>query len=120
MNFDERLALYVEGGMITNKDVDVIHKVIDMFREDYGMELTEENAGMFIAHLCAAFNRNVTKEEVPPVEESMIKELAALDTYPKSLEILDKLMAVTDNSLNKTEQDYALLHINNLLSTEER
>ncbi|NCB33266.1 MAG: PRD domain-containing protein [Erysipelotrichia bacterium] len=120
MNFDERLSLYLEGEMLTEEDVSTIHRVIDMFHDDYGLELTEENAGMFIAHLCAALNRNVTKEEIPPVEETMLKELAGLDTYQKSLEILDRLVAVTNNCLNETEQDYALLHINNLLATVER
>ncbi len=117
MDFEERLKLYTEGGMITDNDVKVVHEIIDMFEKEYGIVLTEENAGMFIAHLCAAFGRNVSKEKIPPVSEDMMQELVTLESYPKSLEILDRLRQITKGSLNSTEEEYALLHINNLLAT---
>ncbi len=117
MDFEERLQLYTEGGMITAKDVKVIHEIIDMFEKEYGIVLTEENAGVFIAHLCAAFGRNVSKEKIPPVSKDMMQELVTLESYPKSLEILDRLRQITNGSLNSTEEEYALLHINNLLAT---
>ena len=117
MDFEERLRLYTEGGMINDNDVKVVHEIIEMFEKEYGIVLTEENAGMFIAHLCAAFGRNVSKEKIPPVSKDMMQELVTLESYPKSLEILDRLRQITKGSLNSTEEEYALLHINNLLAT---
>ncbi len=117
MDFEERLQLYTEGGMINDNDVKVVHEIIEMFEKEYGIVLTEENAGMFIAHLCAAFGRNVSKEKIPPVSKDMMQELVTLESYPKSLEILDRLRQITKGSLNSTEEEYALLHINNLLAT---
>ena len=117
MDFEERLQLYTEGGMINDNDVKVVHEIIEMFEKEYGIVLTEENAGMFIAHLCAAFGRNVSKEKIPPVSKDMMQELVTLESYPKSLEILDRLRQITNGSLNSTEEEYALLHINNLLAT---
>ena len=35
MNFDERLDLYLEGGMIDEEDVKDINNVVDLFKEDY-------------------------------------------------------------------------------------
>ena len=116
MDFTERLELYLEGGMINEADVEDINRIIELFRDEYGVELTEENASTFIAHLCAAYGRNMTGEEVEPLPEVVSDELKGLDSYPLSLQILDRVMAVTHNKLNKTEQDYALLHINNLIS----
>ena len=116
MDFTERLELYLEGGMINEADVEDINRIIELFRDEYGVELTEENASTFIAHLCAAYGRNMTGEEVEPLPEVVSDELKGLDSYPLSLQILDRVMAVTHNELNKTEQDYALLHINNLIS----
>lgn len=117
MDFTERLELYLEGGMINENDVRDINNIIELFKNEYGVELTEENASTFIAHLCAAYGRNVTGEEVEPLPEAVAAELQSLASYPLSLEILRKVMEVTENKLNKTEQDYALLHINNLIST---
>ena len=44
MDFSERLQLYKEGGMISEKDVDDVNAIIKMFKDEYGVELQEENA----------------------------------------------------------------------------
>ena len=116
MDFSERFYLYKEGGMIADSDIEDILKVIDLFRNEYGVVLEEENAAPFIAHLCAAYGRLVTHEEVDEVPEAVMEELRSLDSYEESLEILGKVMNATNNPLNETEQGYALLHINNLIA----
>lgn len=116
MNFDERLNMFLEGGMINQQDADDINSVIKMFKEKYHVVLEEENADFFINHLCAAFSRKVTNEEVMPLPEEAKKELLELDSYEKSLEILNDVMKVIHNDLNDTELDYVLLHINNLIT----
>lgn len=116
MDFTERLDLYVEGGMINANDRKDIETVVKLFKEEFGVVLEEENAGTFIAHLCAAYGRNFTKEEIPPLPEEVSQELASLDSFSRSKEILHKVMEVTSNPLNQVEQDYALLHINNLIA----
>ena len=116
MDFTERLNLYLEGGMITEKDVDDINAIINMFKDKYGYVLQEENADTFIAHLCAAFGRVSTKEEVTALPNEVKNELEGLDSYALSRQMLQDVLAVIQNPLNNVEQDYALLHINNLIS----
>lgn len=116
MDFTDRFDLYKEGGMITDNDIEDILKVIDLFKKEYGVVLEEENAAPFIAHLCAAYGRLVTHEEVDEVPEAVMDELRSLDSYDESLEILERVMNATNNPLNETEQGYALLHINNLIA----
>ncbi|MCR4854952.1 MAG: PRD domain-containing protein [Erysipelotrichaceae bacterium] len=116
MDFSERLDLYKEGGMISDADIEDINAVVDLFRNEYGVVLEEENAGTFIAHLCAAYGRLVSKEEVDELPEEVVAELESLDTYEESKQILQRVMEVTKNPLNETEQGYALLHINNLIA----
>ncbi|MBQ6478569.1 MAG: PRD domain-containing protein [Erysipelotrichaceae bacterium] len=116
MDFTERFELYKEGGMITDEDIEDIQNVIALFRDEYGVVLEEENAAPFIAHLCAAYGRLVSKEPVDEIPETVLEELRSLDTYKESEEILEKVMNATKNPLNETEQGYALLHINNLIA----
>lgn len=116
MDFTERLELYKEGGMINDGDIEDINAVVDLFRDEYGVILEEENAGTFIAHLCAAYGRLASKEAVEELPEEVVRELESLDTYEESREILEKVMNATKNPLCETEQGYALLHINNLIA----
>ena len=71
MNFDERLQLYKEGGMLTDNDAKNVNAIIAMFTDDYGVTLEEENADFFIAHICAANGRNITKEEIDPLPDAV-------------------------------------------------
>ena len=116
MDFTERFELYKEGGMINDEDIKDLNAVIDLFKKDYGITLEEENASMFIAHLCAAYGRLSSNEPVDEVPEEVLKELESLDTYEESKQILEKVMNATKNPLNEVEQGYALLHINNLIA----
>ena len=75
MDFTERFELYKEGGMITDADIEDIKAVIALFRNKYGVTLEEENAGTFIAHLCAADGRLVSKEPVDELPKEVIDEL---------------------------------------------
>ena len=116
MDFTERLDLYKEGGMINDADIEDINAVIDLFKNEYGVTLEEENAGTFIAHLCAAYGRLTSGEDVDVIPEEVMDELKALDSYDLSKQILEKVMKATKNPLNEVEQGYALLHINNLIA----
>ena len=116
MDFTERLDLYKEGGMLNDDDVNDVLAIIKMFKDEYGVELQEENADTFIAHVCAAYSRNKSGEPVDELPEQIRKELEGLDSYEQSLQILNRLIEVTHNPLNQVEKDYALLHINNLIA----
>ncbi len=116
MDFKERLDMYLNGGMINEKDVKDIEAVIKLFKDDYGINLSEENAATFIAHLAAAYSRNASKEELDDLSNDMLDEIKALDSYDDSLKILDKIIKVTDNPLNDVERNYVLLHLNNLIA----
>ncbi len=116
MDFTERLNLYLEGGMIDEKDVRDVNRIIELFHDEYGVTLLEENADTFIAHICAAYSRLKSGEDVEELPEVVLDEVKALDSWPLSVKILERVMAVTENPLNETEQGYALLHINNLIA----
>ena len=73
MDFTERFELYKEGGMINDEDIKDLNAVIDLFKKDYGITLEEENASMFIAHLCAAYGRLSSNEPVDEVPEELVE-----------------------------------------------
>lgn len=114
-DFSTRLQMYRNANMITESDIKDVYAVIDMFKDKYGIELAEENAGTFIAHLCMAFMRNKTNEKVLPLEEKNIEELSALDSFPLSKEVLSQIEQIISNPLSEAEEGYILLHLNNLI-----
>ena len=116
MDFTERLELYQEGGMIKEDDVKDVLAIVAMFKEKYDIQLCEENADTFVAHLCAAFGRNATQEKVEPLLPEAFAEVKELESYPQSLDMLENIKSVIHNSLNQDEQEYVLLNLNTLIA----
>lgn len=114
MDFNERLKMYLEGEFIDENDVNNINKVIKMFGDDYKIKLSEENAGMFIAHLCAAYSRTHNNEKIDDLTYDMLDEIKMSPLYEKALEISMKINDIYP--LDKIEKNYLILHLNNLLT----
>ncbi len=119
MDFSERLNLYVDGGMITPKDVVDIENVITMFDKKYHIHFCEENASFFIAHICAMVHRNQIGEDIDDLSDAEIKEVKELKTYSKSIEILGDIEKIMHANINDVERNYLLLHINQILQNGE-
>ncbi|MBQ7888216.1 MAG: PRD domain-containing protein [Erysipelotrichaceae bacterium] len=116
MDFTERLEMFLEGEMITEDDVRNINNMLDMFKAKYGVTLTEENAATFVSHVCAAFYRYSAGEEIDPLPQELVDQVASLETYELSLEVYDNIMKVIEKPFSDVERGYVLLHINNLIS----
>ena len=57
MDFEPRLTILHQAGMLSEEDYRKVQDVIRFFQEKYGLTLTEENASAMITHLCAALGR---------------------------------------------------------------
>ena len=57
MDFEPRLTILHQAGMLSEEDCRKVQDVIRFFQEKYGLTLTEENASAMITHLCAALGR---------------------------------------------------------------
>jgi transcriptional regulatory protein LevR len=116
VDFNERFELYLAGGMINENDIKDVNSIINMFKEEYGVTLSEENAATFIAHICAAYSRLNTDEMIEELPLEIVNQLKGLKTYELSLEVFEKVVKVTNNPITEIEKGYFLLHINNLIS----
>ena len=51
MDFEPRLTILHQAGMLSEEDYRKVQDVIRFFQEKYGLRLTEENASAMITHL---------------------------------------------------------------------
>lgn len=115
MDIMERVSML----KLCNMTDDIAHQdiitIIKIFRE-YDIELTEENAGIMITHLAAAFKRNTTGESINPLAETTITEIKQDPQFPKSEIIFKNIASNIKNKFNQTEEEFAKLHICTLLN----
>lgn len=74
MDFEPRLSILRQAGMLSDEDYQKVQDVIRYFQEKYDLTLTEENASSMITHLCAALGRIQRGEPVEPLDEEVYEE----------------------------------------------
>ena len=107
MDFEPRLSILRQAGMLSDEDYQKVQDVIRYFQEKYDLTLTEENASSMITHLCAALGRIQRGEPVEPLDEP---------TFPKALEATQEIVRDTLPGLPENEQKFLTMHIGVLLA----
>ena len=82
MDFEPRLTILHQAGMLSEEDYRKVQDVIRFFQEKYGLTLTEENASAMVTHLCAALGRIHRGEPVEPLDEEVYEETSQEPTFP--------------------------------------
>lgn len=115
MELKIRLDILKDSGQITEDIYYRLVKVINLFKEKNGIELTEENGAMFITHLSSALKRMESNDIVNKMDELMLEEIKKDSNYNKTLEIVDELEKVT-GKFPIEEKDFIEMHICTLLN----
>ena len=116
MDFEPRLTILHQAGMLADEDYRKVQDVIRFFQEKYGLTLTEENASAMITHLCAALGRIHRGEPVEPLDEEVYEETSQEPTFPKALEATQALVREILPDLPEDEQKFLTMHIGVVLA----
>lgn len=118
MDFEPRLSILRQAGMLSDEDYQKVQDVIHYFKEKYGLTLTEENASSMITHLCAALGRISRGEPVEPLDEDVYEETKQEPTFPKALEATQGLVKEILPGLPEDEQKFLTMHIGVVLAQQ--
>ena len=103
MDFEPRLTILHQAGMLSEEDCRKVQDVIRFFQKKYGLTLTEENASAMITHLCAALGRIHRGEPVEPLDEEVYEETSQEPTFPKALDTISAAsLSYSSNSCGRS------------------
>ena len=117
-DFDERLKILRDGGVISPGVEALVRRVISRFRERWNITLTEESGGRMVTHLAMALMRIGRNEEISGPETDLLEEFRDLAVFPNSIEIVEDLMAWVPMELPKAEKDYMVVNVCLILDAE--
>lgn len=115
MDLNIRLNILKNAGQISEENYEKIILIIKHFKEEIGIELTEENGAMFITHLSSALSRIEKNELVNKIDDCIFNEVKNDINYIKTVEIvktIEKLIGIFPNE----ERDFIEMHICTLLN----
>ncbi|MDR1893421.1 MAG: PRD domain-containing protein [Spirochaetales bacterium] len=111
MDLEERLAILVNGGVISPAAENTVRRIIDRFDRQWRIKLTEENGGRLITHLAGALMRQETESPVNPLAREHFEEFKASPYFEKARAITGDLFSHVSLDLIEEEQDYLIIHI---------
>ena len=115
MDIMERINALKECGICDECAYNDLIKIIDICKQD-DIILTEENAGIMITHISAAFKRNVTNETIEPLAKFIIDDMLQDEKYEQALGIYKKIVPAIENKFNEIEEQFTLLHLCTVLN----
>lgn len=116
MDIMERINMLKQCGFSTEEDHADLCEIVRIFTDEYNIPITEENAGVMITHIAAAFKRNRTGEKVEPLDREVYKEAVQSEEYMTANEIMDKIVSAISGEVSETEREFFIVHICMLLS----
>lgn len=118
MDFEPRLKILREAGMLTADDEEKVRAVIDYFARRHQLRLTEENASSMITHLCAALDRIRRGEPVEPLDPEVYEETRQEPVFDRALQATREIVEEILPDLPAEEQKFLTMHIGVLLAQQ--
>lgn len=115
MELDIRLNILKDSGMLSEQNYNKVIKVIEYFDKVRNIKLVEENASMFITHLCSALGRMEKNEIVDDIDEAILEGLKLEEAYNESVELVKDLKDVI-GEIPSEEMSFLVMHVCTLLA----
>lgn len=116
---EERLNILKESGLITNEIFIKLKNMIEGFKNEYQIALTEDNAGMMITHLSQAMMRVNNGEKIKTPDSFVVDEIKSNENYQIMIDMYKKICEFLDFEFPSYEKWFVYVHIGNILMKEK-
>lgn len=114
MELTIRLNILKDSGMLSQENYNKVIEVIKYFDEARNIKLVEENASMFITHLCSALGRIYKNEIVNDIDTEILESLKLEESYNEAMHLVKDLKDIL-GEIPREEENFLVMHICTLL-----
>lgn len=118
MDLETRLNILKNSRQIKEDTYFGLINIIDMFKREFNIFLTEDNGAMLITHTAIAVERVKGCERVSPIDEFVYKEILDSTWFGVSANALRKIEYEIGISFPEEEKGFMMLHLCTLFQNE--
>jgi transcriptional regulatory protein LevR len=111
MDLEERLNILVSGNVILDETKKSVLRVISRLKDQWQIELKDENGGRMVTHLAMALTRVKQNSEVNPLEQEQYEEFKSSDFFVRAVAITNDLCRWVPLDLPQAEREYLIVNI---------
>lgn len=119
MELGDRLIILRDAKQIDEDIYNKMLRIMFIFNDKWGIELTEENGAMLITHLCIALQRIKHKDLVESVNEDIYDEVMKNNYYDKCRQAIKEIEHVVGVAIPDCEKNFIIMHLCVLFEKED-
>lgn len=97
------------------RDLEAIARILT---EECGVDRDNEVLGTLVTHVAAAIKRSHDGELIDALDPAIVDEVRSSAVYAEARRIQQEILAAMSNELSKSEQDFVLVHVGGLLTSQ--
>ncbi len=109
----KRLEILKDAQVIQEETMNNALKIIEFLKSEYGVQ--EEDMEVMITHYAMATERIIKGEIVDEMDEVLFHEIEKNSSYEIAKEIMEKVASSSSCEFPKSEKQFMLLHICNVM-----
>jgi hypothetical protein len=113
-----RVDLMRQNGTLTNTEEKQVLKLVAFFRDEFGIEMTEENGAALLTHFAMLLNRLRLGEAIAPMPADLIQSMVSEPRFPLAERTKERIRAEIAH-FPPEEDGYILAHLINLFNQSD-
>lgn len=111
MELTNRLIILKDAGQIDEEIYGKVIKIISLFRDNWNIELKEENGAMLITHLCIALQRIKNNCPAEKIDEELYEEVKSDKHFEICKKVLYDMKKEIDMEIPESEESFIIMHL---------
>lgn len=111
---DDRLKILLDSCVISGETYDSVNEIYEKFFKEGGY--SKEKIDLFFTHLAMCIERVYKGEPIDHLDDSIIEEIKANDSYEKANQLWEEIKDETSLDIPESEENYLFLHLVNILN----
>lgn len=119
MELEFRLKILKDSNQISEDTYENVIKIISIIRQNYNIDISEENGGMFITHIAIALERIKINESVEAnnIDEDIYEEILKNEHFEKCKAITNEIQEEININIPEGEERFIIMHLCTMISS---
>lgn len=117
---DERISVLHQAGFVNESERRSLEGVVDVLTVKYGFDRESDVLGSLVTHVAVSMKRMREGEQIEPMPQEALDDVAASEQYPKVQEITREVIGALAVDVPEREREFILVHVGGLVVSSQQ
>jgi transcriptional antiterminator len=119
VELDIRLQILKDADQISEETFEALKRIIQMFKNKWSINLTEDNGAMLITHVSVALERIKKGEEIEGIDSEIYSQIKNHCDFEKCRKVLKDIAYEAGINIPEYEETFIMMHLCTLFESSK-